>query len=357
MRAATWLALREICARPRRLLLACLVVAVAVAIVAGVEAASLAREAAVAEEIDAMGPSLYVAPRGTSVDDTKRLSVVGALAPTALGRVRATAASSIRVARARAFAPTTVNGVPAIAVRDGAVGGAGSEPRWHIGAELALRAHAAGGSLVVLHRGMARIAAVRPRTGDAEDLALVSIAPERSVAEGPSVIEVYLRSGASSAAAAAALRAALPEAEVLEVARGELADGGIDAGLRRHRGLLALVLGLAVTITLGIATHLDVADRGVELATLTAIGVTRAGLILLVCVRAGACAVLGSAVGLLAAVVAAVGWTSGWGALAEFAPIAVAIAGGALLACLAASLPVALLAAFRSPVAALQEGA
>jgi ABC-type taurine transport system ATPase subunit len=356
MHAAAWLALREIAARPRRLLLPCAVVAVAVAIVAGVEVASLAREAAVAREIDAMGPSIYVASAGTSVDQVKRLTTAGALPPTALGRVRIAGAASIRLARARAFSPAAVSGVPTVAIRDGVSERAAEPaPRWQVGAELAARAHVAAGSYVLLNGTLARVGLVRPRTGDAEDLALAAAAPERSVAEAASVIEVYLQPGRSAAEVAPAMRAALPEADVLEVARGELADGGIDAELRRHRRLLALVLGVAVAATLAIATHLDATDRRVELATLSAIGVTRLGLTLQVSLRALACAAVGSAGGLLVALVGSAGSVSDLAMLVAFAQAGVAIAAGALLACLGASVPAALWAAVRSPVAALQE--
>lgn len=171
------------------------------------------------------------------------------------------------------------------------------------------------------------------------------------------LVRVYLRPGASPRSVEARLRAALPEANVIRVFRGEVADAEMPDFLLRHRSFLHFLIATAVAICLLLAAHQDAGERRLELATLVAIGGTSALVFAVLTLRSAFVGAVGGGAG-FAAGAAALIVAGGAPAAAEVPAslMALAVAGPAILAA-ASAWPTALRSARRDAALGLQEGA
>lgn len=355
MRAALWLAARELSARRGRVALAIAVVAVSAALVSAGEMVSRAREEAVARDLDAIGPALLVVPSAAPPDALARHDLGGALLPDgaaeAARRVLGWQLRRIeprRVLRAEADRPPVVAvaqdelpGLPA----DGAAAGAVLAERLRV-----------GGVVEVAGRNF-RIEAVRPSSASAEDVALFVRLDTLEAAlgeRGVNVLRLHLAPGADARDAAGRLGAM--RERVVRLDRGEVAEAGMQGSLARHRLALYVFTAAVAGLALLVAAHLDAAERRTELATLVAIGAAPGALAGAAVARSALVAVAGAVPGVLAgAAVAALQDPEAGAGVLRALPALLALPGGAVALGVAAALPTAVASARRDPVPDLQE--
>lgn len=352
MRTALWLVARDLSARPFRAALAALLVASLTAVALTLELLGRAREESVASAIDAMGPSLSVAPEGSTPARLERLDLgTLALPPSTAASVEARLAPALRRLERRTVARVELHGVitPVVGLEglpDGLV-----EP----GASLAARL---SGSARVLLGGLELdVARSRPTEASMEDHALfVSLGTAtRLSGTGPNWLRVYLGPGASIADAARKLES-LPGVAVLRNDRGAVADGEAQEALTRHRALVQIVLLLTGFVGLAVVAHLDAFERLLELATLKAIGTSRRTVVATVMARSAAVTAIGATLGTTVSVLAC--WVqapeasfaiSRSGALVPGLVLATVLLGAA------AAAPTGLVCANRDPIRYIQE--
>ncbi|MGC3996396.1 MAG: hypothetical protein QM767_02230 [Anaeromyxobacter sp.] len=359
MSTAGWLIRRELRTRWRSAGLFGAVVAALAAAVTAMQLFSLAREDAVAAQVDAMGPALTVVPAGGTAGAlaTAELGLAGLPAATA-ERVEEALGSDVRRLELRLLFLADVGGHPTPVMGLEAwpsEAHAGAQ----VGVELVRRVGSSGPVRIAGEPGF--IAGSRPASGSLEDVAVL-LPLERALAlpGAPSqsnVLRVYLRAGADPARAAARIGERVPGVTVVRHDLGAVAAVELPGSLARHRAMTLLLFALTGGLCLLIAAHLDAAERVLELATLVAIGAPRRLLGFVIVGRSLVIAAAGSTlgVGVGAAVVAA--QTPGFaGMLASHpGPLASLVLAAPVLAILAAW-PVAWCAAVRDPVPALQEG-
>jgi putative ABC transport system permease protein len=358
---ALWLALKELGARRGRVALAVLVVAAIAAAVTATELVARTREAAVAAQIDEMGPALTVVPRGVTAGALARLDLgEGVLPPGAEAAVKAALAGELRALEGRLVLQREVTGSrgPVIGVEPGAlpdrVRGSGTVA---LGSELARRVGDVS-SVVVAGREH-RVGGVLPSTGSGEDLAvLMSREALRALAgvEGSNALRLFLRAGVSPRDAEARIARSGLGAAVVRHDRGDVADREAQEALSRHRGVAYAVMAIVAGLCLLIAAHLDAAERRVEVATLVAIGASRWTLLGALLSRSALVAATGAAMGATMGAAVAVAQAPALAAAVAMAwPLTVSTVAAALVLGVVAAAPTALASILRDPVSDLQE--
>lgn len=360
---ALWLTLRDVAVRRRAVLLAASVVAALTAAVAATEFVARAREEAVAAQIDAIGPSLSVVPTGTTASALARLDLGSAvLPPRVTEAVMAALVADVRAIELRlvltrpvAGRPSPVVGLDWTSVPTRAA--AGSRDVAALGSELARRT----GKLrsIDIDGRPFEVAAVMPSTGSADDLAVLlplEAAQALVGTSGVNELRVFLRAGVAPREAESRLAAVLRDARAIRTDRGGVADHDTHASLVKHRAVAYAVMGIVAALCLVIAAHLDASERRIELATLAAIGASRATLLGLLLSRSALVAVAGATIGIIAGGALAVAQDPGVaGAITRSGPFALACVAAALGLGLASAAPTALVWALRDPVPELQE--
>jgi hypothetical protein len=334
-------------------------VAAIAAAVTATELVARAREAEVARQVDAIGPALTIVPRGTTSSALARYEIDGVVPPHTEGLVRRALGSQLRAVERRIVVHRDVAGVrrPVVGVET-AVGSAPAVPEVaSIGSELG-RSVAPGTSIQVGGREI-DVVRVLPSTGSVEDVTVflpIDVVRAMEGREEVSELRLFLDPGVSAREAEARLVRTVSAVAVIRTDRGEVADGGIQESLARHRGSAYVVMALVAALTLLIAAHLDATDRRLELATLVAIGASAWTILGGLLARSAAVAGAGSAVGALVgvAVAVAVGATPPLGTGASALSFAIVVAG--ICIGLVAAAPTALATVAREPVAELQEG-
>ena len=353
MRAAAFLATRELRRRRGRAALAAAVVAGAVALSAGLELLGRARERAVEAELDAAGPALRVLAAGVSAGDAAALRFDGTALPDgAEARVRAALGRDVRAVEPRALLRDPGTGVAVVAEAPTSPASRGLAPgRLVLGSGLAERWGRRAGDAVPLLGRVFTVAGVLPSSADSTDHAVRVLAADVQV--GVNDLRVFLEPGVRPADAALTLRAAMPDASIVRIDRGEVAEGGLQSSIAAHRRAVQLVTALVAALALLIATYLDVSERRRELALLAAVGFTRTSLAALVVLRAALCAAAGALAGIALAVGVAASQPQFLGAAVPLVALAAVVLAVGVAALAAA--PIALAAAVSDPVAALQE--
>lgn len=358
MRAALWLAARELSVRKGRAAIALAVVAIAAALVSATEMLSRAREEAIARDIESVGPSIVILPSsappgalGTYDFGHETLpDGTAEAARRALGRDLRRIEARLSLPRNSerplviGVEPDEIPGVPA--------GGAAS------GAALAARV-GVGTTVEAAGRGF-RVVAALPANASAEDLALFVRLDDLQSALGPgrvNELRIHLAPGADARKAERRLAAAAFSGRVARLDRGEVADGGAQESLARHRLALYAFTGMVAAIALLIAAHLDAAERRPELATLVAIGAAPGALVSTVVARSLLLAAAGALAGTAAGVVlAAIQDPAAAGGIMSALPAMLVVVGAAVALGGSAAIPSALASARRDPVPDLQEG-
>lgn len=368
MKAVLWLAWREVWEGRRRVVLALGVVTAAVALCVGIEQICRARESAVADEIDQIGPPLRLVPTGVAPSMLARYEVGRARLPPATSeRVRQVLGDGLRDLEERLVIEGSVGGVraPIVGVPDGAR--AVLEPirvltlgEVAVGSELARRVSAVTGSAVSVAGASLRVASILPSLGDVGDLcAFVRRVSLEELTGSPGAvneIRVFLNPGASSIEAESQLRAASLDATIVRSDRGDVADRETADSLGRYRTIVYAVTGGAVLLCLLIAAHLDASERRIELATLVALGGGGATVLATVVARSVIVGGVGAVLGLLLGTSIASSAEPSTASVLRVWSLAPAAIVAAIALGIAASCPTALIAARRDPVRALQEG-
>ena len=156
----------------------------------------------------------------------------------------------------------------------------------------------------------------------------------------------------------------LPGSRAITVAGMVNAQKGSVETMKRYATVLNLsglaviaVMGVLAALCLVIAAHLDASERRIELATLAAIGASRATLLGLLLSRSALVAAAGAIAGVIAGgALAAAQDPDVAGAIARSGSFALACVAAALGIGLASAVPTALAWALRDPVPELQEG-
>lgn len=356
MSPALWLAARELAARGRRVALAAAVVGAIAASVTATELVARAREAAVAEQVDAMGPAVTVVPRGTTPGGLARYELQGTLPASTEALVRRALGSRLRAVERRAVFHRHVAGARRLVVGvdafpDRVRGG----PSAAIVGSVLGRALPVGSTVTIDDRAF-EVARILPSAGSVEDVALfIPIAQAGAVTVNE--LRVFLSSGTSPREAERLLSQAAPGLAVVRSDRGDVADGSLPEALARHRAVAYAVMAAVAALTLLIAAHLDATERKVELATLIAIGASRFTVVGGVLVRSAIVAAAGALAGAVAGGAVAALLEP---ALRGLAASVIETAGGVVVAGVvlgaAAAGPSALACVVRDPVRDLQEG-
>ena len=354
MSAALWLAARDVRVRWRRALLAAGVVAAITAAGVAMELVARAREQAVAARIDAIGPSLTVVAPGVTSAALARLELGPAgLGPELRRDVERALEGELRRVEARTVGRRAVGGVPAAVIGIDRTTADGAE----LGAELARRLGSPGA--VMLGAESVPVTAIRPSTGDMEDLSVFvprMVASRATGASEPNVLRIFLRAGVMPRAAEARLTAAGLGAAIIRHDRGDVADRESQDVLARHRRTALVVLAAVAALCLLLAAHLDAGERRLEIATLVAVGASRGSVLATIVSRSAVVALAGALAGAAVAVLIAAGQDVGAaaGLVREWRVVGAAV-GGALLLGIGAAAPTALASAVRDPVPELQE--
>jgi hypothetical protein len=356
VRAALWLAARELSVRKRRAAIAAAVVAAATALVAATEVLARAREEAIARDLDAMGPSIRIVPfgalpAGPTAEDPGRETLadgVADIAARALGR-------DLRRLEGRLTLPRDRDRPAVIGVAPDAIGLATGDAA--AGAVLAERI-GVGASVVVAGRNF-RVARALPPGATAEDLALFLRLDDVQAAvgsNGVNELRIHLAPGAHPGEAVQRLRAAAIPGRVVPIARGEVAERDAHESLARHRVALYAFTGVVAAIALLVAAHLDASERRTELATLVAVGASPGSVVSMAVARsllvAAAGALSGSVIGM---VVPAIRDPAAAAGAVRALPALLAAVAAAMGLGVAAAIPSAVLSARRDPVADLQD--
>ncbi len=385
MKPAFWLAWRELASRKSAFAIGIGMVGVAVALCAATELISRAKEAAVAAEIDHMGPALRLIPAGRTARDLARFELGSAQAAQAVGftsndvrRLRRELSRWIRAVEGRLLlrAPVGVASDPRVGREGRTVSVIGIDPKRMIspfdvlerlgddkavlGAALADRLHKGAGSEIAIKGKRFRIAAVLPETASADDLALyLSLRPLQNLFDLSDVvneIRVFPAPGAPVERIASYVSAKHPEINVINTYRGTIAEGEMNRNLRGHRRVLYLVTGAIIALCILVWSYLNAGERRLEMATVVAVGGTSMTVLSMLVMRAAIVAFLGALAGYVAGAMISLAqdFESALSVVLSW-QLLVAMSAGAVALSISGALIASMFSAFREHVTVLQE--
>jgi putative ABC transport system permease protein len=320
-------------------------VSVAIALCAATELLSRAKEAAVAAQIDHMGPTLRLIPAGQTAYNLARFE----LGPDSftiqdLHRVRRALSPWIRALDARLLSKVPLQGraVPAIGIDPGRV----ISPFEDL-AELDDRDVALGATLghelesktnnqIFVNGTRFRVAAILPETASPEDLAVfLPLGQLQSLLALPATINeirVFPASRVSIESIIAEVKSNHPEMNVINTHRGDTAEHEISDTLVEHRRVLYAITALVVGLCIFIWSYLSADERKVEIATVVAIGGTAMTILSMLVARAAVVGLLGGVLGYLAGASIAVGQDLEWALGVAFSSkLVLAVTGSAVV--------------------------
>jgi ABC-type lipoprotein release transport system permease subunit len=368
MKAAFWLAWRELVNRRSALVAGIALVSVAVALCTATELVSSAREAAVAAQIDHMGPALHLIPAGKTARDLARFDLgSGSFGNDEVERIYRSLSSWIRALEGRLLLRLPLEGRaasligidPSRVISPFKVLGRLGDSDAVIGAELARSLGKEVGNELLIRGSRFRVAAVLPETASVEDLAaFLPLKRLQNLFELDTVneIRVFPAPGASIEEIVSHLKSAQSQLRVINVHRGEAAEHEMGHTLRQHRRVLYMITALVVALCVFIWSYLNAGERSLEMATVVAIGGTGVTVLSMLVIRAAVVGFLGALLGYFAGasialaqdLESAVGVAFSWKLL-------LAMSGGTVLVSILGACPASILSAFRKHVAVLQE--
>lgn len=285
MRAAIWLAWREVAQRRSSFIAAVVLVAVAVALCVSLELVSRAREFAVSAEVDHMGPPIRIIPAGRSAADLARHELGrNYLTEQTAHQLRRILSHRLRALEKRLLLTETINGRPTLVagVKPGSVISPVRELRnlretdVLLGAGLSKRLGVGDGDTVSLRGRRLRVTGILPITGTPKDLVLYlplkRLQQLTGLAGRVNELRLYPLKGTAHGVIVAEAQRHHSGVKVVQMKRGVVADRAIGESLRRNRWLLYLILSAAVALSLLAFSFLNASERGLEMATLVALG-------------------------------------------------------------------------------------
>lgn len=365
-----WVAWAELWARKRYFVASAALVAAAVALFSATELISRAREAAVASQIDYLGPTLRLVAAGVSSSELARFELGDKLIPVrTVWQLRSALSDWLRASEGRLLVMDTVDTVKSPIIGMAPDGGFGALAAVQnlgasevlLGADLARRLRKTVGQRVSFLGRRWQVQAILPPLGGAEDLAVIvnlsALQKVRGVGANVNEIRLYATPGAEIAEASAILRSTYPDLNILQGAdRGDPAEGQTIATLQRHRAVAYSLTALAVAIGLMIAAYLNAAERRVEMALVVAMGGTNLSALAILVARAALIGVVGALAGYVLGAAVAVAQDPGAGLSMAWSwtqPAAAMMT--ATILSMAASVPVSVQVSWQDHVRFLQE--
>lgn len=369
MTASIWLAWRELANRRMTMLSGVAMVAVSVGFCATIELISRAREAAVAAQIDQIGPALRLISAGKTAKDLARFE---------LGSPPFTSQTARRLshelgARVRAIEGRLVQRVsvanemvPAIGIDSRDTKSAPEairklgEKEVVLGVELARKLPAQLGQELVVQGTRLHVNAVLPETAGTDDSALfLSLERLQSLLGLPdriSEMRVFPSSGASVESIASYIAANHPDLNVINTDRGDTADRDMGQSLRDHRRVLYAIAAAVIALCIFVWSHLDASERRLEMATVVAIGGSAQTILAMLVVRAAIVAAIGAVIGYVGgAFIALIQDFDAASSVVFSWQLFLATSLGTIVLSVVGALPAAVISASSQPVAVLQE--
>jgi ABC-type antimicrobial peptide transport system permease subunit len=368
MNPSTWLSIQELTKRRFGTAVAAGVIGLAVAFSAGLELVARAREAAVAADMDQMGPAIRIIPRGKTSRDLARFELDSAPFDTDdIRRLRRECRSSASTIEGRLSlkVPFRNRMIPVVGVGKDVVAPFDdfqrlSEDELLVGAELASDLGLSEGDAFKLQGKTFKILAVLPQTASEDDTALFVHLPHLQKLFGLpdrfNEIRIFPAAGADVNALAASLTAAHTDVTTLTTQRGEEAEQSMHATLRDHRRVLYLVTGVVIAVSVLIWSYINGTERRLELATLVAVGGSAWTVVAMILTRGALLGVFGAILGYLAGMSISLGqdFESTLRVLPAFDLAGIILVTSTVL-CAAGALPAAGLVAVQDPVKVLQD--
>ena len=369
MKAALWIAWRELKGRGVRLFLNISLVSMAVALCIAMELISMARENAVAAKIDNIGPAFKLFPTDVKSIDLARYNTGNSVLPEqTVADLRSELSRRVRAVEGRLLFKDSLQGfsIPVIGIDPENVispfevlkhldhGNAA------IGPELARMLGKGKDNILVLGNQPFEISSVLPASGNSEDLAIFISLPQAQEISGlksaVNEIRIFPYPGSSLEDMEASLRTEAGRVNVLKTSRGEVAEEKVKDSLHLYRTVLYIVAVLVVGIGLMIGTCLNMKERKLELATLFAIGSTGSSVLSALILRSVIVGLFGAVFGYaLGAVFALIqDFSSAIGAVWSLKLILITLGGTTGISVLA-TVPVSVAAIFSNHVSILQE--
>lgn len=369
MRPCAWLSVQELCNRRLGTGLAIGVIGLAVAFAAGLELIGRAREAAVAADLDFIGPAIRIIPGGKTARDLARFELESAPFRTAdLRRLSREHRSSVSSVEGRLSWEVPYGGrrIPVVGAIPQATGAtfedyrALSEDDILVGSILANELGLKQGDRVELQGTSFRVLAVLPETASEEDAAAFIRLPRLqsmfSLPDAYNEMRIFPTPGANIDVLAASIASNHPEWTTLTTQRGETAEQSMHATLRAHRHVLYLVTSAVIALSVFIWSYINGSERRVELATLVAIGGSGWTVASMILTRGALLGIFGAAFGFLTGLTLSL--SQDFGSTIRILP-ALDLAGIILVTSVFLSaggaLPAAGLVAFQDPVKVLQD--
>lgn len=369
MRIVWWLTWRELVNRKAACLLGIGMVAAAVALCAATELVLRAREAAIATEIDQIGPGAHLVPAGMTAEALARFELGDAFWNfEAVAALQRQVAPHVRRVERRLVAkvPGEHASVPVIGIETDRVVSPFGElhrlagARVALGSELSRRLGLHMGDTVSLAGQAFQVAAVLPTTTGTDDLAVFMALEELQHRLGlPDVVNelrLFLVAERLPAALVSHLEFGTPAASVLQVDRGEVAESELHQSLKRDRRVLYTIVAIVVALCMALWSFLNSAERRLELATAIAVGGTTSTVLRILIARAAAIGLVGAVLGYGLGVVTALFQQFEVARLViGFWKLPVVLIGGTTLLSIGGALPAAIMTAKADHVALLQE--
>lgn len=369
MSPSLWLSVQELTKRRLGTAIATGIIALAVAFAAGLELVARAREAAVAADLDQIGPAIRIIPRGKTARDLARFELESAPFDTKdVRRLRRECRSSVSsiVGRLSLKVPFRNRMIPVVGIAPHGVIAPFDDFRRLtagnvlIGPELASDIGVSQGQRITLQGRSFEILAVLPETASEDDTAVfVHLRQLQRMFSLPgrlNEMRIFPAAGADIDVLAASIAARHPELTTLTTQRGDTAERSMHGMLRDHRRVLYLVTGVVIAISVLIWSYMNGTERRLELATLVAVGGSAWTVVLMILTRGALLGVFGAVFGFLAGFAISLGQDveSTIRVLPAFDLAGIVVLTTAVLSATGA-LPAAALVAVQDPVKALQD--
>lgn len=369
MTPALWLSFQELTKRRLGTAIAVSVIALAISFAAGLELVARAREAAVAADLDQIGPAIRIIPRGKTARDLARFELEFAPFNTEdVRRLRREYRSSVSSIEGRLSlkVPFRDRMIPVVGVATETVivpfedFRRLSEDELLIGAELASNLGVSVGQAFRIQGRSFKILAVLPETASEDDTAVfVHLRQLQRMFSFPdrfNEIRIFPAAGADVDALAASIAARHTDMTTLTTQRGETAEQAMHATLRDHRRVLYMVTGVVIAVSVLIWSYINGSERRLELATLVAVGGSAWTVVSMILTRGALLGAFGAVLGFLVGLVISLGQDleSTMRVLPALDLLGIVVVTSTILSATGA-LPAAWLVAVQDPVRILQD--
>lgn len=369
MKPTLWLAWRELMSRKAAFVTGIAMVGVAVSLCAGTELVARSREAAIAADIDQIGPALRLIPAGKTAGDLARFEL-GATTfhERDASKLRAELSRWVRAVEGRLLLKVSAEGrmVPAIGIDPDRVVSPFdvlrrlSNKRTALGSGLARRLGRSEGDVVVIKDSRFRVTAVLPETASADDMALyLPLRPMQELFELPKSVNelrIFPSPGAPIERVASYLSARHAEINVLKTYRGDVAEGGMNQSLLQNRRVLYAITATVIAFCILVWSYLNAGERRLEMATVVAVGGTRITVLSMLVVRAAIVGLLGAFAGYTLGAAMSLAQDFGSAVTVVFAwRLLFVISGGTVVLSVVGAVIASSFFAFREHVTVLQE--